>query len=104
MSGNCGCSKCGLRGWSKNVNTRNVFANWDYFPPYLQSYEMSVRLIEKDGHPFWAFKRMNYETDQLMTFSEVLKDMVSRSDFKPEHFDVIFCEHNWVQDPGTETA
>jgi hypothetical protein len=105
MAGNCGCSKCGLRGYSKNVTCRNTFAIWDDYL-YLQSYELNVRLTEKDGQSYWSFKRTDYsgDVDRLMSFSEVLKEFIGRADFKPEHLDIVFCEHDWVQDPGTETV
>lgn len=104
MTGNCGCSKCGLRGYSKNVNTRNTFAIWDDYL-YLESFEISAKLMENpDKHQFWSFKRWDYDKDRLMTFSEVLKDLIARPEFKPEHLDIVFCEHDWTQDPGTASA
>lgn len=109
--GNCGCTKCGLRGSSKNVASRNVFAVWPEHVCEGQLTEqervgwivtsrieqcMSIRTV--DEHTYYALAK-----HMEVPFSQVLKDAV-KYQFTDAMIDVIMCEHSWEQDEGTATV
>lgn len=107
--GNCGCRHCGLRGWSKNVMTRSVFADFgdDYI---LESFDstMLAEWNEKTKQYLFGSKRHRLDKEKddyvTMTLAETITEYLTRSNNNYEGLKILLCVHDWVQDEGTATV
>lgn len=112
--GCAGCVKCGLRAYSKNVTCRSVFSVWpDYFdrtkdhteqdPRWYQwtaveAMNNRIQIQPVDGRNFYGTAEWAEATMEDM-FNEAV-----RLQLTPDMIRVVFCLHDWVQDPGTASV
>ena len=113
--GNAGCTKCGLRASSKNVQIRSVFPIWprEETGYACQVFETGIRIkdVEWDIGPEDVTITMtavnpritNKETGEHPTLGKFINDMI-RFGLNGDEIEAVLCDHQWKQDPGTNTV
>lgn len=110
--GNAGCTKCGLRASSKNVQIRSVFVFWPdndhrYNCESMENCIVTKHNVEWDSYiipmvgikPWTKYKETDKTPDLGQLVEEMIKVKLTGSEIRS-----ILCDHTWKQDPGTNTV
>ena len=109
IDGTCGCRLCGLRGHSKNVQSRSVFPSFRGRPLLLETYEACMKAREDKDEPgtyLFGSNSRNWAKDDapLYTLADNLINYLQTPDASIEDLRILLCVHDWVQDEGTASV
>ena len=109
--GNAECTRCGLRASSKNVQIRNVFPIWPEENEHeCESFEMGIWIdvVTNDDNSVIVMTGVkpgvkNTKTGKHPTLGKYINDMIG-SGLTGDEIEAVLCNHQWKQDPGTNTV